>query len=253
MKKLILPIAAFALVAFNVSAATAATPRCEFGGTDGTNKWGPPAARGVKGSMVRNFAACPGTDHPGDPDTETEGGTPACTPVIPPSVETEAGSFATTYMYSEKGKCDVSTSAKLVSDCSLLTDAAKVNLGLQVGPCHVTYVKSKCSGILRGNGTTLIEGDDDAGWTLNTLSRATFDDLAGGDMTVINFPVEFQYSTPSKGKISINTSTADVLRGYVGPNNADLPACTQIEIVDVTIKDPQHRPFAKLGGATHPK
>ena len=235
MKKVTLTVAAVALAGFCASNASAAN--CAFNSAP---------AKGVKGSMVRNYASCPGTEHP-TANTETEGGTDACTPVTPAT----AGGDGTLYTYGPKGKCSVQTSAKLVKDCGALEDANGNSLGLQAGPCHVTFVKSKCSGLLGTDGLSPIGSGDD-GWSLATLSRATLADNTNGDMTVIDFPVTFLYSTPDNGNMAINSSSAEALIPLVGANNADLPTCTQIEVVDVTIKDPANLPFAKLGGATRP-
>lgn len=234
MTNRILPLVAGALAFFQVSKASA---QCDFDVAP---------AKGLKASMVRSFAACPGTDHPTG-NTSTEGGIEACTPVVPRSV----GSSPTLYSFGEKGKCDVRTSSKLVKDCSGLTNAAGTPLGLQAGPCHVTFVNSKCSGILGTDGQTLIGASDD-GFSLATLTRATMDDASGGDMTVIDFPVTFTYSVPSNGKMSVDSSSAESLVPLVGVNNAGLPSCTSIEFVDVVVKDPQGMPFAVLGAATIP-
>lgn len=236
MKKVTLSIAAIALVGLYAGNASAAG--CDFNLAP---------AKGVKGSMVRNYAPCPGTEHPVS-NTETEGGTEACTPVIP--FQNGTGN-STTYKYGAKGKCSVSTSAKLVADCSLVTGGDGALLGLQSGPCHITYVSSKCSGVTTSDVNIPIDAGD-IGWTLATLTRATFNDATNGDMTVIDFPVTFDYSTPSKGKMAVKSNSAEQLEPLVGLNNADLPACTSLEIVDVTIKDPAGLPFAKLGGATKP-
>src|SRR6185369_8152752 len=186
-------------------------------------------AKGVRGSFVRTYASCPGTEHP-TANTQTDGGTDACSPVTPPTVDGQA----TTYQYDRaKGKCSGTTQAKLVKDCSLVEDESGTPLGLQPGPCHITYVKSKCSGILRSDGQTPIDGAMDDGWTFATLSRASFNDDAGGDMTVIDFPVTFAYSVPDNGKIEVDSNSAEALIDLVGQNNAELPPCTSIEIVDV--------------------
>ncbi|HXC52619.1 MAG TPA: hypothetical protein VN634_17180, partial [Candidatus Limnocylindrales bacterium] len=101
--------------------------------------------------------------------------------------------------------------------------------------------------------TTPINGAVDDGWELATLSRASLNDPTGGDMTVIDFPVAFTYSTPEDGEMEIDSSSAEALLPLVGANGAALPACTSIEVVDVKIKDPDGNSFAKLGGATVPK
>lgn len=242
MKKFTLPLAAIALVGL---AASSASAQCAFDGAP---------AKGVKGSMVRNFAPCPGTEH-GAANTETEGGTDGCAPPFP---DRDPNShLGTAYSYDPKGKCSVQTSAKLVKDCALVTGTDydmdgkpfTVLLGLDAGPCHITYVSSKCSGILGTDGSTLI-GEDDTGWSLATLSRATLNDNTNFDMTVIDFPVTFSYSVPKKGKMSVKSNSAEALKPIVGVSSADLPTCTSIEVVDVTIKDPAGLPFAKLGQAT---
>jgi hypothetical protein len=245
MKKVMLPLAAFALVAMYAGTASA---QCSFNIAP---------ARGVKGSMVRDYAKCTGsTEHPAS-NTNTQTGTAACSPVTP------AGSGPTLdqgslYSYSPKGKCSVQTSAKLVSDCSLLTNSDGVLLNdggspqpIPAAPCHVTYVKSKCSGILGTDGVTPISASDD-GWSLATLSRATLADQVGGDMTVIDFPVTFLYNTPDNGKISLSSSSAEALYNLINGVAAGLPSCTEIEVVDVTIKDKNGAPFARLGSATRP-
>lgn len=235
MKKIIMPLAAIAIVGLYAGVASAS---CTFDIAPG---------KGVSGSMTRNFAACGGTET-GAPNTSTEGGTQACEPVVPAAVDGDS----TLYTYDVKGGCSIKTQAKLVKDCSALTDSAGNSLNLQAVPCHVTFVSSKCKGVLGTDGVTPIGGGDD-GFSLATLSRATLADATNGDMTVIDFPVTFLYSTPSNGSMSVDSSSAEALIPLVGTNNADLPPCTEVAVVDVTIKDPLGLPFAKLGGATVPK
>lgn len=240
MKKVTLPLAAIALVGLYASSASA---QCSFNSAP---------ARGVKGSMVRNYSPCPGTETP-NANTTTESGTPACTPVTPR--QNLEGDSTPYFFDKKKGKCQVTTSAKLLKTCAGVEGTDLLGepyvLGLDDVPCHVTYVKSKCSGIM-ADATTPIGATDD-GWSLATLSRATLDDGTKGDMTVIDFPVTFGYSTPDKGKMFVDSNSAEALAPIVGLTAADLPPCTSIEVVDVTIKAPGGLPFAKLGQATRPK
>ena len=235
MKKIFLPFSAVALL---IVGAASAGAQCSFDSAP---------ARGVRGSMVRTFAPCPSTNHP-TANTETEGGTDACTPVTPPEVDGDS----TLYSYGPKGKCTAATSARLLKDCSAVVDSNGAPLGLDAVPCHVTFVTSKCSDVLGIDGLTPIGSGDD-GWSLATLSRATLADNTNGDMTVIDFPVSFSYSTPDKGKMEIDSSSAESLIPLVGVANADLPSCTSIEIVDTIIKAPGGYPFARLGSATRPE
>ena len=176
-------------------------------------------------------------------------GTQACEPVTPPTVDGEG----TPYHYAAKGKCDVKTQAKLLKDCSKAEDSNGNGLGLGTQPCHVTFVTSTCKGIVRADGVTLISGGVDDGWELATLSRASLNDPTNQDLTVIDFPVSFAYSTPEDGEMFVDSSSAEALLPLVGANGAALPACTSIEVVDAKIKDPDGHPFARLGGATVPK
>jgi len=235
MMKVTLSLATVALVGLYAGVASA---QCEFNIVKG---------KGVKGSFVRNYAPCPGTEHPA-PNAETEGDTDACTPVTPKQVDGEATAYA--YGADRKGGCTVQTQAKFVQDCADVEGSDGSPLGLEPGPCHVTFVKGKCKGIVDGSAVE-IDGDDD-GWGFATLSRASLDDETNGDMTVIDFPVTFAFGTPSNGGMKINSNSAEALSPLVGANNAELPTCTSIEIVDVTIKDPLGLPFAVLGGATIP-
>jgi hypothetical protein len=205
-------------------------------------------AKGVKGSFVRNMAPCPGTEHPAGPypNTETDGETDACSPVTPKEIDGDA----TPYKFAEKGGCTIQTQAKLVSACEEIEGSDGNPLGLEAGPCHITYVKGKCKGIVNASDVPI--GPSDGIWGFATLSRASFDDDANHDMTVIDFPVTFAFSEASNGGMKIKSNSAEALKPLVGANNSELPECTSIEIVDVTIKDQNGLPFAKLGGATKP-
>lgn len=240
MKKVILTLSAVALVGAYASAASA---QCDFNAIS--------KAKGLKGSMIRAFAGCPSTEHPAA-NTVTGGGVPGCTPVVPKGGAVN-GSH---YMFDPgKGSCSVQTQSKITPDCSQITDDNGDPLGLPVGPCHVTYVKGKCSGILQADGLTPINASDDAGWKLATLTRATLDDSTNGDMTVLDFPVSFPFDDPSNGKISVSGNSAEALSQIVSPTSAALPTCTQLEIVNVWVRDSSsnHAIFASLGSGTRDK
>jgi hypothetical protein len=203
-------------------------------------------AKGVKGSYVRNFHPCPATEEL-FPNAETEGDTDACTPVTPREVE----GAQTEYEFNADGGCTISSQAKLVKDCSKVKGDDGELLLLAPGPCHITYVKGKCEGIV--DGSNVLIGETDGGWGFATMSRASLDDDTNGDMTVIDFPVVFAFGTPKDGSMKIKSNSAAALAPLVGANNSELPDCTSIEIVETTIKDPLNLPFARLGGATIPE
>jgi len=238
MKHILRVLCAVALVA---ACASAAGAQCEFNALA--------RARGMKASMVRAFVGCPTTWYGVYINTETDGGMPACNPVLPKIV----GPYEfTDYQFDpHDGRCDLRARAVIEPDCSLLENAAGDPLGLPAGPCHVTYVKSTCRGIMQADGVTPINREDDAGWWLATLTRVTFNDATNGDMTVIDFPLTFSYRDPDNGRIKLDSSTAEALTEVlVDIGGAALPTCTSMQLLSLTLKDPRGMPFAVLGGST---
>jgi hypothetical protein len=216
MKKFALSLAAVALVGFTAGSASA---QCEFNALA--------KAKGLKSTVVRAFAECPSTQHP------TENST-------------------TQSQFTEKGGCQLSSSGAIEPDCSELTASDGSNLGMPSGPCHVVTLKGKCKGIVGADGVSPISSEDGV-WTLATLSRASLNDPVTGDVTVIDFPVTFEFDTPSKGGLKLSGNSAEALAGLLDPASAALPTCTQIEIVRITVKDGTGAPFARLGVGTAAK
>ncbi|MBI5506238.1 MAG: hypothetical protein HY899_15690 [Deltaproteobacteria bacterium] len=239
MKKVILSLSAIALVAAYASSASA---QCAFNDLA--------KAKGIKSSMVRVFAGCPSTEH-ASINSSTGGGTPACAPVTVKKLEGDATPYI---LDAQKGSCDVQTKAKIEKDCALLEDANGDPLGLPAGPCHVTYVKSKCKGVMKSDGVTPIDAQNDAGWSLATLTRSSFNDATNGDVTVIDFPVTFAYGDPNNGQIKVDSNSAEALAAIlVDPNGAALPTCSTLQTIKITVKDPDGLPFATMGGSTRDK
>jgi len=197
--------------------------------------------------MVRTYAPCPGEDHP-NVNATTESGVDACSPVTPPS----DGVVGTAYSFGPSGGCSIATKASVLKDCSTAADSSGQPLNLPARACHITKVSGKCKGIVQADATVPINEADD-GWQLAVVGRASVDDGVGGDMTVVDFPMSFYFSTPKDGAMSIDATTAEALLPMFGPKLAALPACTSLEIQDMTIRDPQGRLFAVPGDATAPK
>jgi hypothetical protein len=235
MKKFALSLAAVALVGFTAGSASA---QCEFNALA--------KAKGLKSTVVRAFAECPSTQHPTENST-TQSGTAACEPVTPKDID-----GVSTYQFTEKGGCQLSSSGAIEPDCSELTASDGSNLGMPSGPCHVVTLKGKCKGIVGADGVSPISSEDGV-WTLATLSRASLNDPVTGDVTVIDFPVTFEFDTPSKGGLKLSGNSAEALAGLLDPASAALPTCTQIEIVRITVKDGTGAPFARLGVGTAAK
>ena len=216
MRKLTISLAAVALVGF---ASASAQAQCDFNG--------PGKAKGIKTSLIRSFAGCPSITFAG-PNSQTGGGTPTCAPPYAHSPH---------FFDEVKGKCDFSAKAKKEDPCK---DGSGV-------PCMNLSLKSSCGGVLRVDGISPINGEDDAGWRLGTVSRATLNDPDNGDMTVIDFPVNIGYSIPKSGKISVKTDTNAILDDL---GLAALPGCAVVEVVSLSVQDPQGNPFAVIGSGT---
>jgi hypothetical protein len=201
-------------------------------------------AKGFRASMVRAYLPCPTYEHPTG-NAETEAGTTACQPVHPyyPSEDTAASD----YTYSAKGGCTVETKVKAVGDCAAVTNADGTSLNLPAGPCHVTYIRSRCRGIMKPSDLPVDWSDD--GWTLTIAMRMSIDD-ADGDMTMVDVPMTFAFSTPNEGEFVVESSTAQFLAATFGPAAAALPSCTSMEITNVLIRDPYGFQFARVGTAT---
>ena len=203
-------------------------------------------AKGVDLDMVRAFKSCPGTEVPG---LVAEGGAPACTPVVPG--ESWWDTETTFYKFGPKGRCRGRASSEIVSDCSTVTGQDGMPLGLDANPCHVFTVRADCRGILSSDGVTPISASDD-GWTLHMLMRASIEDPSGGEMTVIDVPVSFQFGRPHDGRLSLRGTSAEALLPFVGIHDADIPPCANIEFNYFGIYDPRRLVFARPGVATHP-
>jgi hypothetical protein len=217
-----------------------ASAQCAF---DGLAKSKP-----IKLSMVRSYIPCA-------PPNATYAGEPACSPVT----VTDVGDGPTPYQFGPKGGCTVSLKGAIEDDCSTLTNNGS-SLGLPAGPCHVTYVKAKCSGILEADNQTPIKPDADAGWSLLAMIRYSVNDQTNSDVTLPDAPVPFfgfgyepvyyPFDDPDKGSISLESNSAIVLSNTISPAYAALPPCANAQIVSLEILDPGTRVFAVPGFET---
>lgn len=215
MKKALFTLTAVAAIGFYAGSASA---QCSFDE--------PAKAKGIKSSMVRAYAGCPSLTFLA-PNTTTMAGVPGCA----------APAAISAYTFDDKkGKCDIKTGQKLEAPCSDGSGVPCANLSLQV----------KCGGLNEPDGVT---PNNDIGWILNTIARATFNDNSNGDMTVIDFPAQFPLPAVSGGKVKGSFTTNELLNGLFGPGSA-LPGCTAIELITVKIADPAGNVFASLGTST---
>lgn len=101
------------------------------------------------------------------------------------------------------------------------------------------YVALKLKGVLTSANQAPAQGTG----TLATVARATLNDTANGDATVIDFPAGFQF-TLVDGKANMKTSSDALLNTQ---SLAGLPPCTSIELVSVHVLDSNGDKFASIG------
>jgi len=188
----------------------------------------PNKARSFKGSFVSAFVSC---DNPGGhtDNTTTEGGVPVCKP--PFTYAEEQGSPPGTWLWDpDKGRGTVQfTSVKFTTIPTIV-------------PPDSTDVKviMKLRGVIHGGGGGPVNGETGV---LSTLSRATFDERTAGDVTVVDFPVNFGF-TLTNGRVTLKRTADQQLAAILQPG---LPHCTSLEVVQTTILDVNGNPFAALG------
>jgi hypothetical protein len=244
-KQLLGGLAAVLVVGF---AASSAFAQCAFEH--------PKKAGKFQGNFVQAFVSC-GNAGGNSPNTTTEGNVPTCKP--PETYNEQAGSPPTGWTWDEeKGQGQVQLKA---------SKTPPVNILNPVGDTTDLAVKCKAKGIVYSGGSACDGGANDAAVCtdasecpggecaevnipagpasgfLATVARATFDDRAGGDMTVVDFPANFPLPI-SDGKINVKTSADVLLNGISQPG---LPHCSNIETVSVTITDENGNTFANVG------
>jgi cysteine-rich repeat protein len=145
---------------------------------------------------------------------------------------------------------------KALKQCSAAEAANGSNLGVEVDdPCAELTVDLKCKAIVQADGSTPINGVQDSGWSLFTLTRSTILDSTVGAGTVIDFPVTFSIPNDAmdgKGGLKFQATSTQALFGIFGPSTA-LSECANLEVVDIGLLAPGGKPFARLGTSTRSK
>lgn len=227
MKKHILIAGAAMLALGSASLASAASVPCAV------TYQHPSSAKQIKASLTQAFVSC---NNPGGntPNATTETGTvPTCFPAE--TFHENAGSPALGWTWAAKSSGSITFKAgknKLMGppDYAQNTDPNAIDL----------YIQIKISGILDNTGVA-----SGTNGSVQTVARATLIDRAeqSAPMTVIDFPTGFGVPV-TNGKISKKTSATVILDAL---NQPALPACTNIEVVSVLVKDPNGNTFANLG------
>jgi hypothetical protein len=223
MKKHILAAGAAVLaIGFSVSMASAAAVPCLVAYQH------PVKAAQIKAALTSTFVSC-GNTGGATPNATTQGGsTPTCFPAQ--TLNEKAGSPGSGWLWGPKATASISFKA----------GKNKITGGLNTDPLAVDlYIQLKASNILTTGGPA-----DNSLGKVQALSRATLIDRAETKlMTVVDFPTSFP-ALALKGKISKKTSATEILNLL---NNPALPACTNIELLQVLLLDVNSNAFATLG------
>jgi hypothetical protein len=236
MKKFTILIVAIAITAITASTAAA---QCQFNAIE--------RAKTMKQNFVRAQAPCIGsTQHPSS-DIKTTGDTDACLGVE--SYENVSAGSSTPYQFRRQGGCKIKAKIDALSDCSTLTDSDGNSLGLS-GACTDITFRGKCTQMVLADGVT--PAHNITGFQLFTASRASMNDSFSGDLTVFDFPITFKFGTVKNGVMKLKAHTAERLQdSFVTPiTESGLPTCTQVELLHLTILDPQGNVFARSGIGT---
>lgn len=231
MKHLLVGLAGAALVV-GVSA-SAANAQCSFPHPKKAGKY--------QTNLVQAFVSC-GNVGGNSPNAVAGGSTPSCQPVE--TFFEQSGNVSTGWRFDplvgqgqlqlKSAKAPYKTvppdTGQCGTPCNPPGDTVDVNIAL------------KLSGVSNSSGLVGLIAPGDPG-TLATVSRATFDDRTSGDMTVVDFPAQFNFNV-FKGKTSLKTSADTLLNGA---GLAGLPHCTSLENVVVTILDTNGDTFAVPG------
>lgn len=188
----------------------------------------PKKAGKFQSNFVQAFVSC-GNLGGNSPNSTTEGGVPTCKP--PETYAAQAGSPPGSWTWDElkgQGQVQIKSVKTAKPATPPITPADSSDLSINV----------KIKGVLDNN-TLPASGLG----KLSTVARATFNDRTGGDMTVVDFPANFDLLL-TNGQGKQKTSADALLNGITQPG---LPHCASIETVSITITDPNGNTFANVG------
>jgi hypothetical protein len=235
MKKHIIAAGAAALALGLTGMANAATP-CDQ--AVGQTYIHPAKAAKLTGALVQSFVSC---NNPGGrtANSETETGTATCYPAETIAHFNGGGTPASgSWTWGPKSQGTVSFKA---GKNKLVTGSSAVLSPEELADSRDLFIAVKMSDIRDDEGS-LVDGGNPG--RFNSLARTTLIDRAEKKvMTVFDFPTGFDLGA-SGGKVNVKTSATELIDVLGQP---PLPRCTQIELVDVFIRDPLGNTFAKLG------
>ncbi len=185
----------------------------------------PTTAKGIKTSMVRAYAGCPGITF-ASPNTNTMAGVPGCTPPFPLSE----------YRFDdENGSCSVTIKSRYVESCPTIFGNDS---------CMTSTLKARCVGILDAGGMPT----NAPGFAFNIVSRRTSADPSSGDLTLIDYPNQLAAPQLQSGAFTLTIDPFEL--GCLLFECHRPPGCSSIEILWLALADPDGNIFAVLGSSS---
>jgi hypothetical protein len=205
----------------------------------------PKKAVKLQSNLVQAFVSC-GNVGGNSPNTNTEGGVPTCQP--PETFNEQQGSPTNGWLWTEtKSQGKVAFKAKAV--CTAVSTGTTLPACNPASPLNTgppasadLEVKLDLKAVEDALSAPLGDGANGPG-SMSTVARATLNDRAGGDMTVIDFPADFPFALVD-GKAKLKTSADSLLNAISQPG---LPPCSSIEVVSIIIEDENGNGFASMG------
>jgi hypothetical protein len=184
----------------------------------------PRRAAQLQASLTQAFVSCynPGGN---TPNATTEGGIPSC---APPETFAAQNGHANGWFLGPRGSGSVRLKTKANAPrhpYNALGSTGDVIIALALKDVR--------------NGAGLANGEA----RLTILIRATIADHADGDMTVVDFPLNTSVTVVA-GAVNVQRSVDAILNAMDQPG---LPACSNVEVLSVSVADENGDTFANMG------
>ena len=185
----------------------------------------PTKAKGIKTSMVRAYAGCPGITFP-SPNTSTMTGVPGCAPPFALSP----------FEFGPDGSCSLKSSQSIESPCPIAP----------LSGCAMLQITARCTDIRDPGGATQTTAP---GWAINLVLRITEEDPSSGDLTVIDVPLQVSFPQARNGRMRLNRLLPECLL-HVFPCGVEWGACTSLQLLYAAVADPDGNIFAVVGSSS---
>jgi hypothetical protein len=202
-----------------------AAAQCAFNGPHGSSG----STGYFVSSLVRAFVSC-GNPGGNTPNTTSVGGIPTCQPVE--TFHQQAGSPSGGWRFDNGSSYGVVKIRRTSGGDNSPFPPTLRDASVYLKMYHIAQEGGGPGHFASGHGAVQI------------VFRITSDDYANGDMTYVDFPAGFAF-TLNGGYVSMTKKLGDLMRD--GLSQPRFPDCTSIEVVSVTVVDPNGNIFAVPG------